>query len=158
MQVRLLFYSPLSLSTFFKYFSSFYISSGVSHKIDLQLKPAVDVLTLLREDPAELNSYDFAFIDADKSNYDQYVPSLPLPLPPPLSLPTSSSFSAFDDLLLIYTIITATTNTALRCCAWGASSPSTTPYGMVRSSSPPTSLRTMWQSARSTRRSMRIRG
>jgi len=46
--------------------------AGVAHKIDLQLKPAVEVLKEHTQDPAELNSFDFAFIDADKSNYDHY--------------------------------------------------------------------------------------
>jgi predicted O-methyltransferase YrrM len=47
-------------------------ATGVAHKIDLRIAPALDTLAALVNDPAQLNSFDFAFIDADKGNYGQY--------------------------------------------------------------------------------------
>ncbi len=42
---------------------------GVAQKIDLQLRPAVETLDALLQEGRE-RSFDFAFIDADKPNYD----------------------------------------------------------------------------------------
>ncbi len=45
--------------------------AGVADKIELHLAPAIDTLAALIAE-GQSNTFDFAFIDADKSNYDQY--------------------------------------------------------------------------------------
>lgn len=45
--------------------------AGVEHMIDLRLGPAAETLQQLIAEGRE-GSYDFAFIDADKTGYDQY--------------------------------------------------------------------------------------
>ncbi|MGK7942098.1 MAG: class I SAM-dependent methyltransferase [Crocosphaera sp.] len=49
----------------------FWEQAGVNHKINLRLAPALETLDQLIA-KGENNSFDFAFIDADKSNYDNY--------------------------------------------------------------------------------------
>jgi predicted O-methyltransferase YrrM len=44
----------------------------VQHKIDLRIGPAVETLKAMVADENNLESYDFAFIDADKSSYKLY--------------------------------------------------------------------------------------
>jgi predicted O-methyltransferase YrrM len=49
----------------------YWSQAGVAHKIDLRIAPAEQTLhALLQEGAAE--SFDFAFVDADKENYQHY--------------------------------------------------------------------------------------
>ncbi|MEM1244088.1 MAG: class I SAM-dependent methyltransferase [Pseudomonadota bacterium] len=49
----------------------FWRQAGVEHKIDVRIGPALDTLKEIMAGSEE-NTYDFAFIDADKSAYDDY--------------------------------------------------------------------------------------
>ncbi len=46
--------------------------AGVAHKIDLRIGPGKETLAKMVADSSQHNSFDFAFIDADKSNYGAY--------------------------------------------------------------------------------------
>ena len=50
---------------------SYWEEAGVAHKIDLRIAPALETLDKLIAEGQE-NSFDFAFIDADKRNYTNY--------------------------------------------------------------------------------------
>jgi len=45
--------------------------AGVAHKIELRLAPALETLDVMLENELN-NSFDFAFIDADKTSYKDY--------------------------------------------------------------------------------------
>lgn len=50
--------------------------ANVDDVIDFRLAPGVDTLREMTDNESELNSYDLAFIDADKENYINYYEAL----------------------------------------------------------------------------------
>jgi len=68
----------------------FWVKAGVANKIDLQIGPALEALEKLQQTQA--GTFDFAFIDADKSNYSNYLSKL-------LPLMKKGGVLAFDNVL-----------------------------------------------------------
>lgn len=50
----------------------YWTQAGVSEKIDLRIGPALETLNSLDAQDDLIGSFDFAFIDADKTNYTHY--------------------------------------------------------------------------------------
>ncbi|KAH7421398.1 hypothetical protein KP509_13G055300 [Ceratopteris richardii] len=69
----------------------YYERAGVSQKVDIRLGFAIDTLKTLLNN-GEGNSYDFAFIDADKRSYNDYYELL-------LKLVRPSGLIAIDNVL-----------------------------------------------------------
>jgi len=71
----------------------YWSEAGVADKIDLRIAPALETLDALLHDGAE-ESFDFAFVDADKENYQHY-----------LKLLRPGGLAAFDNVLWHGTVI-----------------------------------------------------
>ncbi len=71
--------------------------AGIAGKIELRLGPAADTLRQLKQE-GHASSFDFAFVDADKSGYDNYY-ELALPLLRPGGL------IVFDNMLKSGTVL-----------------------------------------------------
>jgi predicted O-methyltransferase YrrM len=65
--------------------------AGVANRIDLRIAPALDTLATLRREHGD-GSFDFAFIDADKTNYDAYYEAC-------LALVRQGGLIALDNML-----------------------------------------------------------
>ena len=70
----------------------FWAEAGVEHKVKLHIAPATETLQRLL-DAREAATFDFAFIDADKTNYDNYYELC-------LQLMRKGGIIAFDNSLL----------------------------------------------------------
>ena len=73
--------------------------AGVGERIQLHLQPATETLSALIRD-GQAGSFDFAFIDADKSNYDNYYEHC-------LTLLRSGGLIAVDNVLWSGAVIDA---------------------------------------------------
>ena len=66
--------------------------AGVDNKIELIIDPALNTLDIMLDNQENLNSFDFAYVDADKMNYINYYEKL-------LKLLKPNGFIVFDNTL-----------------------------------------------------------
>jgi predicted O-methyltransferase YrrM len=72
--------------------------TGLQNKVELILKPGLEILDNLLTDSKNIGAYDFAYVDADKSNYINYYERL-------LKLIHPGGFIAFDNTLWSYKVV-----------------------------------------------------
>jgi len=70
----------------------------VDHKIQLILNSGIETLQELLSNPENINSFDFAYIDADKPNYMNYYESI-------LKLLRPNGFIVFDNTLWKHRVV-----------------------------------------------------
>jgi len=81
--------------------ATYWAEAGVADKIQLVLAPATETLAKTLAEEGEAGSYDFAFIDADKTNYDAYYEAC-------LKLLRPGGLIAFDNTLWSGAVMDAT--------------------------------------------------
>lgn len=86
----------------------FWQKAGMADKIELKLGPASESLNELIK-RGENNTYDFAFIDADKANYDTYYEQA-------LQLVRKGGIIAIDNVLWGGKVADASENDESTCC------------------------------------------